>query len=58
MRHKSDFPALSESVSTINKITESDKGNISSLSNMILKDFSLTNKIPVSYTHLDVYKRQ
>ena len=45
MRHKSDFPALSESVSTINKITESDKGNISSLSNMILKDFSLTNKI-------------
>lgn len=45
MRHKSDFPALSESVSTINKITESDKGSISHLSNMILKDFSLTNKI-------------
>ncbi|MBK7423863.1 MAG: HDOD domain-containing protein [Propionivibrio sp.] len=45
MRHKSDFPALSESVSTINKITESDKGSISNLSNMILKDFSLTNKI-------------
>jgi HD-like signal output (HDOD) protein len=45
MRHKSDFPALSESVSTINKITESDKGSISNLSSMILKDFSLTNKI-------------
>jgi serine/threonine protein kinase len=45
MRHKSDFPALSESVSTINKITDSDKESISHLSNSILKDFSLTNKI-------------
>ena len=45
MRHKSDFPALSESVSTINKITGSDKESISNLSNSILKDFSLTNKI-------------
>jgi serine/threonine protein kinase len=45
MRHKSDFPALSESVSTINKITGSDKESISHLSNSILKDFSLTNKI-------------
>lgn len=45
MRHKSDFPALSDSVSTINKITGSDKESISTLSNSILKDFSLTNKI-------------
>ena len=45
MRHKSDFPALSESVSTINKLAGSDKGSIASLSNSILKDFSLTNKI-------------
>ncbi len=45
MRHKSDFPALSESVSTINKITASDKESIANLSNSILKDFSLTNKI-------------
>ena len=45
MRHKSDFPALSESVSTINKITGSDKESITNLSNSILKDFSLTNKI-------------
>ncbi|WP_301103456.1 serine/threonine protein kinase [Propionivibrio sp.] len=45
MRHKSDFPALSESVSTITKITSSDKESISNLSNSILKDFSLTNKI-------------
>ena len=45
MRRKSDFPALSESVSTINKITGSDKESIANLSNSILKDFSLTNKI-------------
>ncbi|MBS1227318.1 MAG: serine/threonine protein kinase [Proteobacteria bacterium] len=45
MRHKSDFPALSESVSTINKLAGSDKESITNLSNSILKDFSLTNKI-------------
>ncbi len=45
MRHKSDFPALSESVSTINKLTASDRESIATLSNSILKDFSLTNKI-------------
>ncbi len=45
MRHQSDFPALSESVGTINKITGSDKESIANLSNSILKDFSLTNKI-------------
>lgn len=45
MRHKSDFPALSESVSAINKITGSEKESVSQLSNTILRDFSLTNKI-------------
>ena len=45
MRLKSDFPALSESVSTINKITRSDKESVANLSGSILKDFSLTNKI-------------
>lgn len=45
MRHKSDFPALSESVSAINKIASSEKESINKLSNAILKDFSLTNKI-------------
>ncbi len=45
MRHKSDFPALSESVSTINRITASDRESIANLSGSILKDFSLTNKI-------------
>lgn len=45
MRHKSDFPALSESVSAINKMTTSDKESVAQLSMSILKDFALTNKI-------------
>ena len=45
MRHKSDFPALSESVSTINKISNSETESVNKLSNSILKDFSLTNKL-------------
>jgi serine/threonine protein kinase len=45
MRHKSDFPALSESVSAINKIANSETESIEKLSNTILKDFALTNKI-------------
>ena len=45
MRSKSDFPALSESVTTINRITGSARESIATLSNSILKDFSLTNKI-------------
>ncbi|MBI5785819.1 MAG: HDOD domain-containing protein [Rhodocyclales bacterium] len=45
MRHRSDFPALSESVSAINKLTNSDRESINKLSNSILKDYALTNKI-------------
>ena len=45
MRHKTDFPALSDSVSAINKLTNSDKESINKLSNTILKDYGLTNKI-------------
>lgn len=45
LRHKGDFPALSESVSAINKIASSETESISRLSGSILKDFSLTNKI-------------
>jgi serine/threonine protein kinase len=45
MRHKSDFPALSDSVSAINKLTASEHENASSLSETILKDYALTNKI-------------
>lgn len=45
MRHKSDFPALSESVSAINRIASSESESVSKLSTSILRDFSLTNKI-------------
>ena len=45
MRHKSDFPALSDSVAAINRLTASEKESINKLSNAILKDFGLTNKI-------------
>jgi len=46
MRHKSDFPALSESVSIINKIIASGgQDSFEKLSRTILKDVALTNKI-------------
>jgi len=45
MRHKSDFPALSEAISTINRLATSDQESVSSLSNTILKDVALTNKL-------------
>lgn len=45
MRHKSDFPAMSDSISRIQKISQSDDENINSLANEILKDVALTNKI-------------
>ena len=45
MRNKSDFPALSDSVSAINRLTHSDKESIDRLSNTILKDYALTAKI-------------
>jgi serine/threonine protein kinase len=45
MRHKSDFPALSDSVSAINKLTASEGESVNSLSNTILRDYALTNKI-------------
>ncbi|MCE5181429.1 MAG: HDOD domain-containing protein [Betaproteobacteria bacterium] len=45
MRHKSDFPALSESVSAINRITSSEMESASKLANSILRDVALTNKI-------------
>ena len=45
MRLKSDFPALSEAVTAINRIAASDKESVNQLSNTILKDFALTNKL-------------
>ncbi len=45
MRHKSDFPALSESVSAINRIAASEHESVAKLSGFVLRDFSLTNKL-------------
>ena len=45
MRHKSDFPALSDSVVRIRRVAESETESLTSLSNEILKDVALTNKL-------------
>lgn len=45
MRAESDFPALSEAIGDINRIASSDREGVNELSNNILKDFALTNKL-------------
>lgn len=45
MRYKSDFPALSESIGRIQSMANSDKESVSSVTNEILKDVALTNKL-------------
>lgn len=55
MRHKSDFPALSEAIGSINRITSSDRESVNKLSNNILKDFALTNKL-LKLVNAAVYK--
>ncbi len=45
MRHKSDFPALSDSVARIQRVANSENESLSSLSGEILKDVALTNKL-------------
>jgi serine/threonine protein kinase len=45
MRQKSDFPALSESVSAINRIAASETESIGKLASLILRDVALTNKL-------------
>jgi len=45
MRIESDFPALSEAIGAINRIASSEKEGVNELSNNILKDFALTNKL-------------
>jgi serine/threonine protein kinase len=45
MRHKSDFPAMSDSVTRIQSIANSEKESVGSLTNEILKDVALTNKL-------------
>ncbi len=45
MQTESDFPALSEAIGDINRIASSDREGVNELSNNILKDFALTNKL-------------
>jgi len=45
MRHRGDFPALSESVMAINRIASSESETVGTLSNLILRDLSLTHKL-------------
>lgn len=45
MRHKSDFPALSDSVVRIQSMAASETESVSSVTNEILKDVALTNKL-------------
>lgn len=45
MRHKSDFPALSASVVQIQSMATSETESVSSVTNQILKDVALTNKL-------------
>ena len=45
MRHKSDFPALSDSIARIQRIASSENESLASLSTEILKDVALTNKL-------------
>jgi eukaryotic-like serine/threonine-protein kinase len=45
MRHKSDFPALSDSVVRIQGIASSESESVGSVTNAILKDVALTNKL-------------
>jgi serine/threonine protein kinase len=45
MRHKSDFPAMSDSVVRIQSMATSETESVNSVTNEILKDVALTNKL-------------
>ncbi|MES2958601.1 MAG: HDOD domain-containing protein [Pseudomonadota bacterium] len=45
MKHRSDFPAMSDSVSRIQRVANSENENLQNLSSEILKDVALTNKL-------------
>jgi eukaryotic-like serine/threonine-protein kinase len=45
MRHKSNFPALSQTISTINRVAADSDESVQALSAALLKDFALTNKL-------------
>lgn len=45
MKRKSDFPALSQSVRSINAMSQASDKDVNNLAGVIVKDFALTNKI-------------
>ena len=45
MNHKKDFPVFSRTISILNRASSSETESLSTVSNAILKDISLTNKI-------------
>jgi serine/threonine protein kinase len=45
MRHKTDFPAMSDAVMRIQKMASSENESVGSVTNEILKDVALTNKL-------------
>jgi len=57
MRHKTDFPAMSDAIGRIQRLTHSEHESLASLSNEILKDVALTQKLlrlvnTVQYRHV------
>jgi serine/threonine protein kinase len=45
MRHKSDFPALSDAVVRIQRVTQSEDASIAGVTEEIVRDVALTNKL-------------
>jgi HD-like signal output (HDOD) protein len=45
MRHKSDFPALSDAVVRIQRVTHSENASIAGVTDEIVRDVALTNKL-------------
>ncbi|MDJ0738410.1 MAG: HDOD domain-containing protein [Gammaproteobacteria bacterium] len=45
MQHSQDFPALSETVRTLNRLSAADERSTEHLAAVIVRDFALTNKI-------------
>ncbi|MGN6525222.1 MAG: protein kinase domain-containing protein [Burkholderiaceae bacterium] len=45
MRHKSDFPALSDAVVRIQRVTQSENASIAGVTEEIVRDVALTNKL-------------
>ena len=45
MRHKSDFPAMSESIGRVQSMASSENESLNALTSEILKDVALTNKL-------------